>query len=228
MKSFDQNLHSKKAKAQISYCKRMRADALYMIGTIGKIQGKTSVPPSLHSQPRQSEFFLLRDADQKRQRLVKVRKTMYEDPGNPFNPENNGSTEVLLEQKADEDSKSFVKRSSKWFLEHREVQDWLRKNDQAPDDVTWQETGPTTDIPPVPPIPEDLKSSYVPARAGWTKMKPSFAMHAKPDRNPAAGANNPFDEKRDTAFYTPFHEIEDMYRDAKSTGKKSRTGRSKR
>lgn len=204
------------------------ADGLCLIGTADRVQGKVPVSPSLYSQLNPSEFFLIRDADQKRQRLVKVRKTTYEDPGNPFSSERDVSTEVLLEQKPEEDSKTFMNRSSKWFLADGEVQDWLQKTQQAPDDVTWEEAEPSTKVPPVPPIPEDLKSSYVPVRAGWTKMKPRLTKKVKHNKSHAGGSDDLIDEKRDTAFYTPFHEIEDMYRDAASTVKKAGEHRSKR
>ncbi|KAL9096008.1 MAG: hypothetical protein Q9165_001530 [Trypethelium subeluteriae] len=188
--------------------------------------------PSLPSRPNESEFFILRDADQKRQRLVKVRKTTYEDPGNPFSPEDGTASEVLLEQSPNEDSKAFMNRSSKWFIAHQEVQEWLSKTQQAPGNITW-EAAPTrsAEVPPVPAIPEDFKSEYTPPRAGWTKMKPRLATTT--DKIPVGSlapgyrGNDSYCEKRDSAFYTPFHEIEDMYRDGTSTSDKSTHWRSR-
>ncbi|KAL9062733.1 MAG: hypothetical protein Q9157_008677 [Trypethelium eluteriae] len=197
---------------------------------IGKGKEKRPNPqanPTLPSRPNEDEFFVLRDADQKRQRLVKVRKTTYEDPGNPFGSEAGTASEVLLEQRPNEDSKAFMNRSSKWFIGHQDVQKWLNKTQQAPGDVTW-EAAPTrsAEAPPVPAIPEDFKTEYTPPRAGWTKMKPKLAT-AK-DKTPVESSANGYRgkdsyyEKRDSAFYTPFHEIEDMYRDHTSTSDKTR------
>ena len=188
---------------------------------IDENQQKPPVSPSLYSETNLSDFFVLRDTDQKQQRLIRVRKTTYEDPGNPFGAGIDGGTQVVLEQKPNEGSHAFMMRSSKWFLAHDEVQNWLKESEQSSHDIMWEIAGTLTEVPPVPAIPEELKSSYVPARAGWTKMKPKLAGRVKRNVN-NAGRDYPFDEKRDTAFYAAFVEIEDLYRDGSTSGKANR------
>ena len=177
---------------------------------------KKPVSPLPNTRATQNEYLILRDPGQKKQRLVKVRKTAYKDPGNPFGSSDDGHTEVLLEQKPNEDSKTFMNRSSQWFFAHEEVQQWLGDSESVPSDITWEPTGPSTAIPPVPAIPEDLKSDYVPARAGWTTMRPMISGNLKQMANPGLSPDqvedgNPFDEKRDTEFYNALDEIEDIY-----------------
>ncbi|KAI9693740.1 MAG: hypothetical protein M1822_003011 [Bathelium mastoideum] len=198
-------------------------------GTGKKSEPEAPIPSFPYTQPIGSEYFLLRDADRERHRLVKVRKTTYQDPGNPFTLEHNGDHEVLLEQKPDEDSNAFIDRTSRWLFAHEDAHTDQGDLVPIPKAFTRKSEKTTMAIPPVPTVPDDFQSRYVPPRAGWVKLKPKpkgYLEHKKISggrSNQTDRRDDSFDERRDTAFYKPFHEIEDMYRSSALTSEKSST-----
>ncbi|KAI9700572.1 MAG: hypothetical protein M1820_006726 [Bogoriella megaspora] len=192
---------------QYGFCKSCRP-------TGSGMKPHPAVSPTAYTKlTPKNEFFLLRDGPQKNQRLIEVRQTTYEDPGNPFQAKMNKAptSKVILEQKANEDSDTFMKRSTQWFLAQTDIQHWLQQYQSVPTDLKWETTQASaleTDQPPVPAVPDE----YVHPRTGWTKMTPKIGV--KP-LLPAASDTDSDTRMtiRDSTFYEAFHEIEKLYLD---------------
>jgi hypothetical protein len=171
----------------------------------------------------------MHDPAQQCDRLIQLRQTIYDDPGNPFAQVTGPSAStIILAQRPGESRQDFTNRSSQWFLAHEDVQAYLRDSQVVPARVTWEaDTKPITlsaDIPPVPRVPEE----YLPARVEWVKMKPKVTMAKKTTTDSESSASSASSavskasrasfqsQARNTAFYAIFHEIEEMYRDVHS------------